>query len=97
MAALAAQREQESKELAAATKQEKEKAKKKASATRNSFRKLLRAIAELTKVPGEYGIILPDDLELMLTTCSTDDVMQLLDAMGGEAAVKVHHNLQHQT
>ena len=87
-AASAAQREAEAKELAAFAKQEKEKAKKKASAARNSFRKLLRAIAVHRNEEGDFGSISTEDVELMLSNLTTDDVDMLNDAMGGVAAVK---------
>lgn len=89
MIANEAKKAEEAKELAAVSKAEKEKARKKASAARNSFRKLLRSIAVANKEEGgEFGSISTEDIELTLSTLSTDDVLVLVDAMGGEAAIK---------
>jgi DnaJ family protein C protein 2 len=85
----AAQQAEKAKEEAALSKAEKEKMRKKASAARNAFRKLLRSVCEISKDgDGEYGSIDSDDMEAMLAKKDTVEVIELVDAMGGEAAVK---------
>ena len=85
----AAQQAEKAKEEAALSKAEKEKMRKKASAARNAFRKLLRSVCEISKDgDGEFGSIDSDDMEAMLAKKDTVEVIELVDAMGGEAAVK---------
>jgi DnaJ family protein C protein 2 len=80
--------EQEEREKQAANKMDKEKLKKAQSKARNILRKLLRFSAELGQGSGEYGIISTADVELLCAHCKLEDLNEMNNAMGGEAASK---------
>lgn len=97
----ALKQDEEAAELCKLNKVEKEKLKKKASAARNAFKKLLRAIAEQaagapTSGVGEFGAVSIEDVELLCVTCSLEEVSALNNALGGDAAVKDPSLLQSQ-
>lgn len=84
-----AQKEAEEKELAARAKVDKDQMRKKASNARNFFRRLLRAIVEETREEGgEYGSISSEDLDKMLARSEVEDILGMVEKMGGEGALK---------
>lgn len=86
--AWAEQQEEEERERQAASKADKEKIKKAQAKARNILRKLLRITAELGHGSDEYGIVSSNDLELLCSYCSLEDLNEINNAMGGEAATK---------
>jgi hypothetical protein len=84
-----AQKEAEEKELAARAKVDKDQMRKKASNARNFFRRLLRSIVEETSEQGgEYGSISSEDLDKMLARSEVEDILGMVEKMGGEGALK---------
>ena len=86
--AWAQQLEEQAKEALPKTKEEKEKIKKKASTARNSLRKLLRLTAAGGHGSGEYGIATEADVEVLCGNCELEELNVLLNALGGDAAIK---------
>jgi DnaJ family protein C protein 2 len=86
--AWAEQQETEEREKQAANKQDKEKLKKAQSKARNILRKLLRFSADLGHGSGEYGIISMTEVELICAQCNLEDLNEMNESMGGEAASK---------
>jgi DnaJ family protein C protein 2 len=76
------------KELKAANKVDREKLKKQQSKARNSLKKLLRHSATLGHGSGEYGILTVADVELLCANCAIEDLNELVEALGGDAAAK---------
>lgn len=87
----------EAKEVKVLTKAEKEKLRKLESKTRNTFKKLVRQLAERCaavagnsdKAVGEYGVFSVTDVENNLCVNSTmDELSCFSNAMGGDEATK---------
>lgn len=82
-------KEAEDKERRESSKVDREKMKKLQSKARNIFRKLLRQTSTLGLGSfGEYGILSLDDAELFCTVYEYEELMEINDAFGGEAATK---------
>lgn len=80
--------EKVAKEAQVASKADREKAKKAISKSRNIFRKLLRHTAVLKLGDASYGILTEEDMELLCSTCSIQEIDLMNSSMGGEAATK---------
>eukprot|EP01036_Dinobryon_divergens_P023927 gene23927-32325_t len=87
--------EEEEKAKKAAGKMDKERLKKLQSKLRNTLRKQLRFTATLgLGSEGEYGILSAADVEILCQNCQLEDLTEITELLGGEAAAKENSALK---